>query len=143
MKKWITIMLVCLIVVGSVGFKCENCFAAMKPDLVVDPQYELTKSTWATLSISSTGIATCTGYIKASAIDSTINITMKLLVKDGNIWKTYDSWTTSGEKSAAELSKTRNVEPGTYKLKVSGTVKTSTGRTETVTTFSGEKSYSK
>ena len=140
MKKRIAFMLVCLLVVSCVGFSSGYCMVATRPEQS-NPQYTLTKSTWASLGISATGKATCTGYIRASSSDSTIDITVKLMQKNGTTWKRYDSWSTANVKGAVELVKTCAVEPGTYKVTVIGTVKSIAGKKETVSVSSGEKTY--
>ena len=75
MKKWVAFLMVCLLVVGCVGFSGGCCLAATRPE-PDSLQYTLTQSTWATLSISESGKATCVGYIRASSSDSTIDITL-------------------------------------------------------------------
>ena len=140
MRKWVTFMVVCLLIASCVGFSSANCMAATRPE-PDSPQYTLTKSAWASLSISTTGKATCTGYIRASSTDSTIDITVKLMQKNGNLWRLYDSWSVKDVKSTAELVKTRTVEPGTYKVTVTGTVKSSAGKKEPVSTSSSQKTY--
>ena len=140
MRKWVTFMMVCLLIASCVGFSSANCMAATRPE-PDSPQYTLTKRVEASLEISSTGKATCRGYIRASSTDSTIDITVKLMQKNGTVWKLYDSWSATNVKSVAELLKTRTVEPGTYKVTVTGTVKSSAGKKEPVSTSSSQKTY--
>ena len=73
MKKWVALMMICLLVVGCVGFSNGYCLAATRPE-PDSLQYTLTKRVEASLEISSTGKATCRGYIRASSTDSTIDI---------------------------------------------------------------------
>ena len=140
MKKWVALMMICLLVVGCVGFSNGYCLAATRPE-PDSLQYTLTKRVEASLEISSTGKATCRGYIRASSTDSTIDITVKLMQKNGTVWKIYDSWSATDVKSVAELVKTCTVEPGTYKVTVTGTVKSNAGKKEPVSTSSSQKTY--
>lgn len=134
MRKHILFILVCVLVVNCVVVTCGNCQAATHPELE-KPQYTLTKRIEASLDIASNGEATCRGYIRASSANSTIDITVKLMKKNGTSWKLFSSWSVSNVKSAAELVKSCTVQPGTYKVTVTGTVKSITGQEETVSTF--------
>lgn len=140
MKRWVAFMMACLLVVGCMGFSSGNCVAATRPE-PDSPQYTLTKRVEVSLDISSAGKATCRGYIRANSADSTIDITVKLMQKSGNLWSVYDSWSASGAKSVSELLKTCTVEPGTYKVTVSGTVKSSAGKKEFVSISSSQRTY--
>lgn len=69
MKKWVALMMICLLVVGCVGFSNGYCLAATRPE-PDSLQYTLTKRVEASLEISSTGKATCRGYIVLSYRDA-------------------------------------------------------------------------
>ncbi len=118
------------------------CFAAIYPGGSIDPQYEHTSRVECSLTISSNGTASCQGRIKARATTSTVDIKMRLLKKSGSSWTPVKTWTQNNQSVVAELNKNCSVSAGTYKLVVSGSVTTTEGRTEFVSTSSGEKVYS-
>lgn len=98
-----------------------------------------------TLTISS-ATATCYSmYRDASASTSKVVITQSLQ-KQGLFWtwSTYaGEWTKTTNGSSASLSnKIYNLESGTYRVKTVFTVTDTSGVTETITVYSGEKSIS-
>lgn len=137
MKKKVALMAVCVFVVNLIAGSC----LASAGSTVVNPLYDLTKRIIPSLVISSDGTAECYGRIKALASNYTIDITLDLLVKDGNAWKSYEHWSAAGATGDIELRKTCTVSAGTYKLKVTGEITSPTEKTETVIGYSGEKTY--
>ncbi len=119
-----------------------TCFAAVNPGNSYDLQYEHTAKVSARLTISNNGEAVCTGIIKANSSTSTVNIKLRLLKKNGSSWTPVRTWTQDDQRSSANLDKSCSVSAGTYKLVVSGSVTTTEGRTEFVSTSSSEKVYS-
>lgn len=137
MKKRVALMAVCVFVVNlMVG----NCLAAVGSG-TANPLYDLTKRIIPSLRISSGGSAECSGSIKALDPADTIDITLDLLVKNGKVWEPYMHWKASGATGGTELRRTCAVNPGTYKLKVTSTVTSTTGKTETLIAYSAEKTY--
>ena len=120
----------------------DTCLAAVNPGGSNDLQYEHTAKVSARLSISGNGEAACTGIIKANSSTSTVNIKLRLLKKNGSSWTPVRTWIQDGQRSSANLDRSCSVSAGTYKLVVSGSVTTTEGRTEFVSTSSGEKVYS-
>lgn len=138
MKKWLALVAACVL---AMNLLAGNCLAATGSGTVF-PQYDLTKSIKSSLNISSSGMAECHGYVKSSNSTDTIDMTMDLLVKKGSQWNPYRHWAFTGAKGISDHTQTCAVESGTYKLKVTGTVTTTAGRTETVVYYSNEKTYS-
>lgn len=116
-------------------------FAASRPDQPLEPQYEHTSRISASLSISKNGTASCIGTIKAISNTSKVNITLRLLRKNGSSWTPVKTWTKDNQPSSASIDKDCSVGAGTYKLVISGSVTTDKGRTEFVSTSSSEKVY--
>lgn len=137
MKKRGALMVVCVFVVNLIAGSCLA--AAGSP--AANPLYDLTKRIIPSLVISSDGTAECCGRIKALASDYTIDITLDLLVKNGNVWTSYKHWSAAGATGETELRRTCTVSSGTYKLKVTGEITSPTGKTETVIGYSGEKTF--
>ncbi len=106
----------------------------------ISPAYSYTKKVSATLSISTEGIATCGGSVKAMA-SSRISLTMTLYKKAGNVWSKVTSWSTSGTGITLKLQKTYAVSKGTYKVAVAGTVTSSEGNSEHFSETSTQITY--
>lgn len=140
MKKLVLVVMVCLLVVSCVWGSGEKCMAAVRPE-PDGLQYTLTKSAWANLNISTSGEAICTGYIKADSMDSSVDLTVKLMQKSGTSWQPYATWSVRGAKGAVELEKTCTVEAGTYKVVITGAVRSSTGTSEPISKTSSQKTY--
>lgn len=138
MKKRLALVAACVLLMNLMA---GNCLAAAGSGTAF-PQYDLTKSIQSSLNISSGGTAECHGYVKSLNSSDTIDMTMDLLVKKGSQWNPYKHWTFTGAKGISDQTQTCTVESGTYKLKVTGTVTTTAGRTETVVFYSNEKTYS-
>lgn len=139
MKKWIALVMVCLIAWGGAGYALDA--EQTKPAEPVVTRYETCREARADLSISSNGIATCIGRIRANAADSKVDMTVKLMEKSDGVWKLVKSWNILNSPRQASLSKTQSVDPGTYKVTMTGTIKASSGQTERVTKWSPEKIF--
>lgn len=141
MKSWIAALMVFLMAMawGGAGYALDA--EQTKPAEPVVTRYELAYKTQAVLNISSSGLATCTGKIIASESTSRVNLTLKLHKKSGSEWKLVKSWNTLNNPGQASLIKTQSVDPGTYKVTMTGTIKASSGQTERVTKWSPEKIF--
>lgn len=141
MKSWIAALMVFLMAMawGGAGYALDA--EQKKPAEPVVTRYELINRAYATLSLSSSGLATCTGKIIASESTSRVNLTLKLYKKSGSEWKLVKSWNTLNNPGQASLIKTQSVDPGTYKVTMTGTIKASSGQTERVTKWSPEKIF--
>lgn len=92
------------------------------------------------LTISGDGVATCTGKVTPYNIDSYIALTVTLLQKDGDNWRVVEAWTDSGSGNVVfSLSRNYQVDAGTYKVAVSGTVQNSNEDSESFLVYSGER----
>lgn len=107
----------------------------------VMPCFEYTDSTITSLSISTSGKATCstsiTGY---SGTTTKIVIKMKLQKRSVLWWSTKETWEATVNSWNADLTKTASVESGKYRVKVECTVY-SGSNSEEITTYSQEKEY--
>ena len=108
----------------------------------ISPAYEIANETKSILSIIGQ-TAYCTS--NTSGID-VVSITVEqTLQKQGFLWLWYGvddgSWTTTVNKSAVSVDNTKNgLTNGKYRLKSVFTLTDSTGKTETITIYSAEKS---
>lgn len=117
MKRLLCILLAVTLL--SSGF---TALAAM-PDTAV-PYYTGTASIYANLSISSTGLASCSGNISLRS-GYVANLTMKLQQYTSNGWTTIETWFTATQKG---LSGSRYVTHGYYyRVVTSASVYTSSG----------------
>lgn len=137
MKRRLTLVAACILVMNLVA---GSCLAAVGSEAAL-PQYDLTRKTAATLNISSNGTAECRIYVKSVTSADTIDMRMELLVKKGRQWDPYKYWVFTGAKGIIDQTRMCIVESGTYKLKITGTVTTTTGKTEAIIFYSDEKTY--
>ena len=118
-----------------------SSFAAVNPG-TASPQYSYTSAVRCSLSISTNGVASCKGNIRAKNDTSKVSIKLRLLRKNGTSWTPVKTWEKSDQLSYGSLDKDCSVSAGTYKLVVSGSVTTTEGRTEFVSASTSEKVYS-
>lgn len=78
---------------------------------VPTPYYDATASITAGLSISTSGLASCSGTIRFSDASASATLTMKLQQYTSSGWSTIGSWSTA---SATSLYKTQYVTHGYY-----------------------------
>ena len=108
----------------------------------VAPAYEIADYATSSLSISGT-TAYCTSTAKGTdAVSITVEQTLQ---KQGFLWLWYGvdgaSWKTTVNKSSISFSNTKSgLSSGKYRLKSVFTLTDSTGKTETITVYSAEKS---
>lgn len=98
--------------------------AVMATD-VPTPYYDATAKISASLSISSSGLASCGGSIRLSDSSCYANLTLKLQKNTSNGWSTLYTWTQS---DATSISGSRYVTSGyTYRVVCSANVYKSSG----------------
>lgn len=133
-------LLVCLLIVCCIYSNAAECFASV-PSNTISPLYELTYKTKVSLSISSSGNALCSSYIKASDTTSSVSITVKLCKKQGGSWVPVTSWTVENQIYAAYVDQSYSVSAGTYQLQMTGTVVAANGSVETLSGVSPERIF--
>lgn len=117
-------------------------YAAVPDNTVVQPMYLYTSEVRATLSISSSGTASCVGKIKGWASDSNITMTVTLYKQSGTSWSEVASWSNSATGvSSLTISQSYGVDAGTYKIIVTGTVTDPDVGSEDVSKSSAEMIY--
>ena len=105
------------------------------------PCFEYTNTTATTLSISTSGTATCSAKLNGyNGTTTKIVIKMTLQKKTLLWWSEVDSWSTTINNWYGSLTKTASVGSGTYRVKVEFTVY-SGSNSEEITTYSQEKKY--
>lgn len=138
--------LICLLLVLCFLASMGTVFAA-EPETPVEPDpeepYVGLRSAFGTLSISSSGIATCTG--SASLYNGyTAEVTVTLQRKISGVWLGYTSWSGSGSSPVVVSNSTSSSIPSGYKYRtyVYITVYDSNNDiVETADTWSSTKSY--
>ena len=129
MKKKALCILLTLIVLLSVTAPA----VAATPE-TVQPYYTYVKSLDADLTISSNGIATCSGGVASTSALSVKAVCELQVYKQGE-WKTLKSWSDTGTATADILDKQYTVETGyMYRVLTTGYVYSTSGSTlETAT----------
>ena len=90
------------------------------------PYYDATARITASLSISTSGLASCSGAITLSDSSCSASLTMKLQQYTSSGWSTIETWSTS---NSTRLSKTRYVTSGYYyRVVTSANVYNSSGK---------------
>ena len=139
-KKSMRSPFVLLLVAFFVFFLCQEasvCFAV---------PYSHTAELTVTLSISSSGITSCTGLIRPSSSDTKSSVTVRLKQLVGANWITVSSatWYGSGTGLAGASAKgTKSVTKGySYKVVITGTISDLNGNAlETTTKETSVKVY--
>lgn len=139
MKKRFKVFVVFLLVVCTILHGASLGTAATLP-VPIEPLYELTLVIKASCTVSS-GIASCYGYVKASASTSDVSLTVTLYRQSGESWDSVSSWSLKNQGRCGEIDENYSVGSGTYKVVVSGTVVDQNGRTETVSRTSSLAVY--
>lgn len=128
LKKVICLVLGLLLFLGNTVAMAETR---------ISPKYVNTDVVTAYLSISSKGVATCSGAVYPSSGKYDSSITVSLQKKNGSSWNTQKSWTGSGSGlTGCTASGTYTVSRGTYRVYVYGYV-----GTEFFSRYSSEKTY--
>lgn len=108
----------------------------------ISPAYEIASNPSSLLSISGQ-TAYCTSKTGGvNAVSITVNQTLEKYSGWFAIWNAVDnaSWTETIDKSAISVVNTKSgLSSGTYRLKSVFTLKSASGKTETITVYSPEK----
>jgi len=109
----------------------------------VSARYQYIDVLHATLSINSSGLASCGGYAMPSNSNTNSPVTVELQRKSGNSWTSEYSWSGSSTGTwTAAASGTRYVVRGTYRVVTTAKVYSSSGSLlETQSVTSGEVTY--
>lgn len=134
MKKIISIILAVL----TVCVLATPALAAAKDP--VDPQYQHITSLYATINIDSTGLATCSGAIRAREVTPVEIVVQLQQYKDG-IWRTLQTWTNSGSFYASEVGYYYVMKGYTYRTKVTGFIYDANGMIIESASGSHQKTY--
>lgn len=107
MKQRIRNRLVCILVVMAI---LTSGMTVMATDTAT-PYYDATTRISASLTISSSGLASCSGTIRLSDSSCYANLTLKLQRYENHAWTTVYTWT---ENDATSISGSRYVTSGYY-----------------------------
>ena len=136
--RWMAMFLVGVMLLAI----SSSAFAAVKDD-TVSPLYLYTRKVTTSLSISDSGKATCSGYVRANSSGSSISITITLYRQSGKSWSKVTGWSTSGTSLILDIEKNKQVTEGTYKVVLTGNVTSPEGKKEDIKATSTEMTYSK
>lgn len=136
--RWMAMILVGVMLLAI----SSSAFAAVKDD-TVSPLYLYTRKVTTSLSISDSGKATCSGYVRANSSGSSISITITLYRQSGESWSKVTGWSTSGTSLILDIEKNKQVTEGTYKVVLTGSVTNPEGKKEDIKATSSEITYSK
>ena len=142
MKKMLAILLVVLLTVVLSGVAVAEMSSYEEPQ--IQPRYDHTNSIKATLSIDSSGNATCSGSVKATSGSSKVSVTVRLKKLENGSWNTIATWSDSGSGSTTvKAGGSQKVSSGySYKVVTSGTIKDSAGNVlESPSASSTTKTY--
>ena len=147
MTKKILSLMLSIVLIFSFSLVASADSPVMTPGLLeqnnsdVMPCFEYTNTTYASLSISSSGTATCTTSLNGYT-GTTTKIVIKMTLQKKTLlwWSAQETWTTTINDSFGSLVKTASVGGGTYRVKVEFTVY-SGSNSEEITTYSQEKTY--
>jgi hypothetical protein len=103
----------------------------------VQPRYDYTSSTWVNLVISNNK-ASCTSRLIGYQSTTKIVITMTLQKKTLFWWSEVETWTGTYNDFVGELSKSKSIESGTYRIKTKFVVYSGSD-SETITVKSPER----
>lgn len=102
MKKLLTILLLCTLLFSCL---CAQPCLAQTGIGTIEPQYDHTQRTRANITISANGIATCSGYIKAIKETSLVDITVRLMKKEGSKWTPVATWNKTNQPMTGSIEK--------------------------------------
>ena len=145
LKKFISLLLSVILL-----FAMSTVANAQSPDKTVQnestqsdvmPCFEYTNTTATSLSINSSGKATCSTSLNGyNGTTTKIVIKMTLQKKTLLWWSSQETWSATVNNWYADLTKSASVGSGTYRVKVQFTVY-SGSNSEEITTYSQEKKY--
>ena len=108
----------------------------------ISPAYEIAENPISTLSIIDS-TANCTSKTESEAVSITVEQTLEKYSGWFWIWNNVDgaSWTKTVNLNSISMSNSKSgLSSGTYRLKSVFTLTSSSGKTETITIYSAEKS---
>ena len=113
-------------------------------NMVITPSWAYISDTTTTLSISGSGVATCTAKITGySGTTTKVQITVTLQKKGGFLnlfWTDVTQWSQTFDNYYGTLSKSYNVSSGTYRIRAVY-VAYKGSDSETITAYSSEVKY--
>lgn len=135
------VLIFCVSIVASAESPVVTPGTLEQTESDIMPCFEYTNTTATTLSISTSGTATCSARLNGyNGTTTKIVIKMTLQKKTLLWWSEVDSWSTTINNWYGSLTKTASVGSGTYRVKVEFTVY-SGSNSEEITTYSQEKKY--
>ena len=135
------VLIFCVSIVASAESPVVTPGTLEQTESDIMPCFEYTNTTATTLSISTSGTATCSAKLNGyNGTTTKIVIKMTLQKKTLLWWSEVDSWSTTINNWYGSLTKTASVGSGTYRVKVEFTVY-SGSNSEEITTYSQEKKY--
>ena len=137
-RRWIAIGVAVLV---AAVIPC-TAFATLREESEIIPKYSHAIQVNAELEISNSGLAKCMGSVTLKSATSDVSVVLTLYKKNGTSWQKVTSWSQSSSgKARFELTKTKTVAHGTYKVVLTGTVTTANGDTERISDTSGQITY--
>lgn len=120
MKKTISLIL-CFVLIFSVlsisAFAVEPEGNGLEP---LDPEYTRVNMIAAGLTISSDGVAYCSGTVQPKYSTDTVTLIVRLQYWTGTRWENYCSWETTDSGAIIDLSETESVTAGySYRVRIS------------------------
>lgn len=109
----------------------------------LNPEYTRVNMIAAGLTISSDGVATCSGTVQPKYSTDTVTLTVRLQYWTENGWTDYCTWETTGSGIYVQLIETQSVSAGySYRVRISAECVAATGNvTETVYANSYIRAY--
>ena len=136
MKKIISLLttVVLLITTMTTGLCAQAAVENGESEIM--PCYTYVSDHKAILKLNGT-TATCQSYV--NGYSSTTKITMKMTLQKKTVlwWSEVTSWSTTVNGTTAALNKTKSLDSGTYRIKMTATVY-SGSNSEEVTTYSAQ-----
>ncbi len=139
-QKILAIVLTALCLFAAVG-TVAYAETVSNPDYGVSPAYEYADIASSRLSISGQ-TAYCTSETEGDAVSITVEQTLEKHSGWFWIWNSVDgaNWTKTVNLNSISMSNTKSgLSSGTYRLKSVFTLTSSSGKTETITVYSEEK----
>lgn len=142
LKKIVSVLLsVVLLFALSTTSYAQSPTSSISDGSDIMPCFEYTNTTYTSLSISNSGVATCSTSLNGySGTTTKIVIKMTLQSDSWLWWSTEKEWTTTINNWYGSFVKSTNVDSGTYRVKVEYTVY-SGSKSEEITTYSQEKEF--
>lgn len=114
MKKAISIILSLLLLVSVLSFSAFAAGPGGNGPGPLNPEYTRVTMIAAGLDISSSGVATCSGFVEPTYSTDTVTLIVRLQYWTGTRWTNYSSWQTTDSWYCVELTETETVPAGYY-----------------------------